>query len=487
MRHFRVCFCLFLAIAALGLSTYPPREAGAVGVKFTSCVSGGIMAPWLADKIEDKLKKLLKKIPGLGKYFGKSIGEDVPVHDGSFISTWTNKETRNDILARCVGREIFNKMSKGIVDNARTAGRNGGPAFVRNWRNFQTDAQYRGENVFRAVLSNTKLCNDIDKNIKKLFGVTSKTSLPANVQTRAGNFDSYQLRANCTLPSNFSIANYQKDFAGNGGWQAFSRLLEPQNNYYGALFGALDEADKQRALEESADTNQVLANKGLTGKSGKDANDSCKVKDANGKCLAYKDIKTPGSIISDSVAATFQQELAWITNVDELSEVISAATEILLKRLLDFSNPNEGDYTVYEEPVISETPNPEPPGGGLSCSEQGLTEKYGGSVSAAISQLFVANPAIANSLDDDEGGPNNTAFMQGVVNTLKANGFTAGRLMHAATGQLSGDKIIVGHDPPDPDGEVYDIVNSTGDGRPFNAPGKVGANCVTHQPWSDLK
>ena len=359
MRRFRICFSLFLIISVFGLLLYPSYNARAVvGVKFAGCTTGGLLAPWLTKKIDDGLAKLLKKFPKLNKYFGGIAGNDVPVKDASFLSAWNNKELRGDILARCTAREIFNAMSKGIADNARTAGRNGGPAYVRNWRNFQTDAQYRGEGIFRAVLSNTELCDYFDKNIKNLFGTTQKTSLPGQ-NTRTGNFDPYALRANCTMPSNFSMTNYQKDFAGNGGWQAFSRMLEPQNNYYGTLFASLEEAAKQRALEESADLNQVLANKGLIGKSGNNANDSCKSKDANGKCLAYKDIKTPGSIISDSVAATIQQELSWVVSIDEVSEVISAATEILLNRLLDFSNPNEGDYTIYEDPQLPDLP-PEP-------------------------------------------------------------------------------------------------------------------------------
>ena len=358
MRIFKKSFPLFLTgLIVSGFLIFPFSAAQGAGIKFTSCTAGGLLADQFQAQIENGIAELGKKI-GLGAIFGGAgIGGSVPVIDEKFISTWTRKESRADIIARCAAREIFNAMSNGIINTARTSGRNGGPAYVRNWRNFQTDAQYRGEGIFRAMLSNTKLCDYFSNDLKNIFGVTRRTALPGQ-NTRTGNLDPYAFRANCTMPSNFSLTNYQNDFSGNGGGNAFSRILEPQNNFYGTLFSSLDESAKQRALEESADLNQVLANKGLTGKSGKDANDSCRSKDANGKCLAYKDIKTPGSIISDSVAATFQQELAWITNVDEMSEVISAATEVLLKRLFDFSDPNEGDYTVYVPPIISESPEP---------------------------------------------------------------------------------------------------------------------------------
>lgn len=368
MRWYQVCFSLFLVVAVLGLLLYPSYDASAaVGVKFVSCAVGGFTAPWLTEQIDTGLNKLLQKIPVLGKFFGGLVGGDVPVHDSSFISAWSNKTLRADILARCTAREIFNAMSKGIVDNARTAGRNGGPAFVRNWKNFQTDSQYRGEGVFRAMLSNTRLCNYFGNDLKSLFGATKKTSVPQN--TRTDNLDPYALRANCTMPSNFSMTNYQKDFSGNGGWNAWSRMLEPQNNYYGLLFQSLDEVARQRSLEQSSDLNQVVANKGFTGKSGSGANDSCKTKDANGKCLEYKDIKTPGTVISDSVAATVQQELAWVTNVHAIGEVVSAATEVLLNRLIDLSNPNEGDYTVYHGPQIQDLSPADSGGVGLTCAD----------------------------------------------------------------------------------------------------------------------
>ena len=57
--------------------------------------------------------------------------------------------------------------------------------------------------------------------------------------------------------------------------------------------------------------------------------------------MVKKDILTPGSVLQQSVGATVQQEIAWVTNADEISEVISNFTSQLLNRLLDLSNNNE--------------------------------------------------------------------------------------------------------------------------------------------------
>jgi hypothetical protein len=374
------------------------------------------------------------------------------------MSAWSKKELRGDILARCTAREIFNAMSKGIVDNARTAGRSGGPAFIRNWRNFQTDSQYRGEGVFRSMLSNATLCDYFSDDVKGLFGATQKSAQPRN--TRVGNLDPYALRTNCTMPSGFNLTAYQKDFSGNGGWDAWTRMLEPQNNYYGTLFQSLGEVNRQRSLEESSDLNQAIANKGFTGKSGKNANDSCKTKDANGRCIEYKDIKTPGTVISDSVAATVQQELAWITNVHDVGEVISAATEVLLNRLIDFSNPNEGDYMSYDEPQLPDSP-PEDGGGG-ACSDPGnSTANYAGDLRDAENAVISNNPNLADSLNDI---PNSEAFIGLVVSQLISNSFQASGNVLNGNGVPHPENYVAIWQSGDSVMERYEAVNHAGDG-----------------------
>ena len=150
------------------------------------------------------------------------------------------KEYVLDTIARAIARSLLNVAVSGIINKIQTGGRDGGPAFVQNWRNFQTDAQYRGENVFRSILASTTLCNYTSVGIKSLFGANQRVSSTGQ-NLRVNNFDPFSLRAACTMPSNFNLTNYQNDFAGNGGWNAWSRMLEPQNNFYGSLFISLDE------------------------------------------------------------------------------------------------------------------------------------------------------------------------------------------------------------------------------------------------------
>ena len=242
-------------------------------------------------------------------------------------TAYITKEFGLDLVARGIARNLLNELASGLIEKIQGGGRNGGPAFVQNWRNFQTDAQYRGENVFRSLLAGTKLCNYFSGDLKGLFGANQKINAPGQ-NLRVGNFDPFTLRANCTLPNNFNLTNYQNDFAGNGGWDAWSRLLEPQNNYYGTLFSSLDEANKQRALEESGDINEALAGSGYTS-----VRDSCVGEGAGAKCTFLGKVFTPGDLLGKTAASTIDADLQWLVSSDELSEVLINIVQASINRL----------------------------------------------------------------------------------------------------------------------------------------------------------
>src|SRR3989344_2964867 len=114
----------------------------------------------------------------------------------------TVKEYVLDTIARAIARALLSAATSGMIKKIQGGGRDGGPAFVQNWRNYQTDSQYRGENVFRSILAGTRLCNYFSGDVKNLFGANQKINAPGQ-NLRVNNFDPFTLRANCTLPSNF--------------------------------------------------------------------------------------------------------------------------------------------------------------------------------------------------------------------------------------------------------------------------------------------
>ena len=74
---------------------------------------------------------------------------------GIATTSLTVKEYVLDGIARIIARQLLSVATSGLIKKIQGGGRDGGPAFVQNCRNFQTDAQYRGENVFRSVLAGT--------------------------------------------------------------------------------------------------------------------------------------------------------------------------------------------------------------------------------------------------------------------------------------------------------------------------------------------
>ena len=325
-------------------------------ISVTACTGvGNLIGQRLSGLVNQNLANLTNQLPanvrkflGIGGVTGGFTGSSVPVNDNStqnkidnFNRNWINKESRMDIIARCIARETTDKMIGNTLNVIRNHGRDGGPSFVKNWRNFLTGGQYRGENIFRALLSNTKLCDHFNQGLKSTFRATTPTNLRGQ-NTRVGGFDPYQLKADCTMPANWSLDNYQKDFSGNGGWLAFAKLTEPQNNFLGSYTMALTEAEKQREFEQTIDITEAGGSGGgFTSRRGQGQSGRCLLRSDNGQCMVYKDILTPGSVLQQSVGATVQQEIAWVTNADEISEVISNFTSQLLNRLLDLSNNNE--------------------------------------------------------------------------------------------------------------------------------------------------
>lgn len=378
---------ILLVIFIISPLFFQSVQASVVGstVSFNSCTAGSFISnqitkglndleTWITKNIKNWLiRRRIIPIPGTGIKI--DWGSRVPVNDSGVESAvndykgvYTSKEGAQDIIARCAARELLTAMGQNINNVARTGGRDGGPAWVRNWRNFQLEAQYRGEGVFRGMLASTNLCNYFAGDLKNLFGANQKIDL-TKIKTRASNFDSFQLKNGCTLPNTFDLNAYKQNFSSNGGWEAWSRLLEPQNNPYGALFQSLGEADKQRAIEESADLSEAGPT-GFTSTRGRNAADNCAIRSTTeGRCLVYKDILTPGGVLSGAVMSGIESELQWVASTDEMSELIATAINVLVNRLWDLNNPNEGDYIVPGDITIS--PSPFPPVCGNDVCEVG--------------------------------------------------------------------------------------------------------------------
>lgn len=508
-----VIFLIIVLILPLFARPEPVNAQARSIVNVTSCFVGGVLAGWLSEYADAGMEALAEAMPGaiaellgLGAIFIPEIV--VPTRDmrlreiqRNYFRAWTNKESRMDIITRCVAREILDQMIGNTINVVRNHGRDGGSTFIRNWRNFITGAQYRGENIFRAILSNAAYCPHFGEELKTIFRANTRTALPRQ-NTRIDNLDPYLLRARCTMPTGWTIENYEADFVAYGGWSAFAELLEPQNNALGSFNMAVQEADEQRSFEETVDLSEATGG-GYMGRRGRGATDSCLVMGANAQCLVYKDILTPGSTLQGYVADTFKAELDWITNVDELSEIITSLIQNLLNRVLDLSDNDDSrpvsadDLPIYRptegnQPPLSPgrpieplppLPIPEPPtvppgGGGttpsLNCAQQGVSDNYRIPIAEAINYVVSNTTLESGSKTPSELG----RFLDAVVSRLRNMGYRAGRVNN---GQLRTDTIIVGTQT-DTDGTVYDLIlDSSGPGTIIDS---IQTLCAGRGPWS---
>src|SRR3989344_6515946 len=216
-----------------------------------------------------KFKKTICLFIILGVFLSFFYVYKSPSAKADFGGSWAQfvqynlKEWILDPVARLVSKRIMSFFLDSIVRKVTTGGRTGNqPAYVQNWRNFLLDAAYRGEDVFRVQLGNTETCLDFRNGLRAQFGAPPPgQTIPQN--TRVNNLDPFSRRARCTMPAGWNSVNYKQDFAGNGGWDAFARLSEPQNNFYGATLMSLGELSAQRAVDIAADQNE--ARRGYTG------------------------------------------------------------------------------------------------------------------------------------------------------------------------------------------------------------------------------
>jgi hypothetical protein len=439
-----------------------PQTAQAVTTQTISqaggCITGGLLSSWLSGVIDSGLKALQDKIKEMASKWVRSLlgslvegllSASVPTSakDQSLLSYLQNHDYRDAVIARCLARQMLDNIGQNTATIIKTRGRDGGTSLVPNWTNFITKAQYRGENIFRAELSTTKLCAYLSDDIKKAYGVDPKKKTPLTGQnTRIDSLLPFSLQAGCTLPAGFSMDSYNQDFGANGGWDTFARLLEPQNNSLGLTAIANDEIARQRALQVTSDLNQAVAGQGYTGISGKGKDDSCRVKSPTGECLVYKDIKTTGSYLAATEAADIGAQYSWLTSAQGLNTIIEDLTQNMINRLFDQSDTSG---KTISNPGYTVSP---PPDEGVPPPPDALT-KHPSQVQAVIAAIVSLT-----SKNVDLSGPCGAFIITDTAAwSLKDSG--AGILSKPGGNNCMGYAVdIIAF----PDGYIYDVLGDAG-------------------------
>lgn len=255
-----------------------------------------------------------------------SILEDKPFAD------YINESER-------VRQEAFDSLSKlqeKVLENIRNSGEgiagNGTISFVRDWRELLEGGQYRGENIFRAILAdaatgdNATVCPYLREALAKAYNAESTIPGFNPAKYRLDSLQYFKIENKCTLPDNFNVTDFTKDFR-NGGWAVWDKLIEPQNNFFGIIANSIDELDKQRGLEERVNQYDALAGSGFVSKR------SACTTGANRICTILGRIETPGKILETTVQRSIDENYSWLTSSDDLGDLTAEMADSLYNSL----------------------------------------------------------------------------------------------------------------------------------------------------------
>ncbi len=276
------------------------------------------------------------------------------------------KEFGLDLVARVIARKLLTDLSNSVIKSVNNLGIENGqkaPTFVQDWKKFLADSQVIGENQFRAqlnyVVEKGVLCGDLKSPLASAFQVSHT---PITNGNNIGQRDKYatlkqntlipfQTKMRCTVPDK-TRAEFKKDFEKGGGWETWSRLLEPQNNLAGATLLSIEELQKQRASQEEAQKSEAVAGQGFEGVQG-----PCRGTGANALCTFLGKTVTPAKIMGNGAANFLDSESQWLLNSHELTEVLINMVGAVVNKLTDFSSKNQKNQDLTGGPVNQEAPD----------------------------------------------------------------------------------------------------------------------------------
>ncbi len=263
---------------------------------------------------------------------------DLGGHTASVIKRNTLDKIKNDFFARCLANGTRIRMGDDVRRIIQENGPDGGPAYVTDWTALYADEDARAINRFNAILVNTKICPYFRDYVYQYFGVPqSYIDNPPGLTglgLRVDGGTSFNQRAACGLPDNFTPASFNQNFLGLGGFDTVEVFMQPENNPGGFIRMAEAELAKQRSVGIAAAVNDAVAGGGFRSSSG-DVSESCINMDPNGKCLAFAPIKQPGGALRDANAAAIQSEFDWVVSSNEMNTLMGDIGSRLASMIYD--------------------------------------------------------------------------------------------------------------------------------------------------------
>lgn len=341
-----------------------------------------------------------------------SLGFSLPFYSshGAGAIAYITKEFSLDTLARLIARRALSTLGNSVVNTINNIGVEDGqkaPSFVQNWKKFLADSQRIGENQFRAQLNYAIttgiLCDDLKGPLSLAFQASNVPFVDVgdpdkNAELKQNTLTPFQTKMRCTIPDK-TREEFKKDFEKGGGWDTWSRMLEPQNNLAGTTLLSVEELQRQRSSQEQSQTNEAVAGQGFQGAKGacrqatsvqdtvcyKNCQNEQETKGtysndprplevictekcqgqtavgANAQCSFMGKTVTPAKVLGEGAANFLDSNANFLVTSDELSEVVISIVSALQNKIVDFAGkaangllPGSGDFVEQQAPNFLE-------------------------------------------------------------------------------------------------------------------------------------
>ncbi len=297
-----------------------------------------------------------------------------------FKWAWDEDQTLMRIAMAKFRKLLLDTITNEIITWIQGGGK---PKFVSDWKSFLTDiGDQAGGQVLEQMLGPdvmNSLCNPnwaphiyIGLNTPQRFKNTTK----------------------CTL-SDIGVAwnDYMNDF-GNGGWDAWIKIAENQNNPYGVYLITMEEMFIKEEEAEEAAKNEAMAGGGfrndkvcreVISRNGSKSGTWKEEDIPNGYTCARWETRTPAQTIGEGFSKATYSAVDWLMSNEEWESYMVAITDALINRLI-----NDGVAALTSDDISSS-------GDASAIENSGL---YDGTPSFEFNQAAV-EAAIASGSNGD--------------------------------------------------------------------------------------
>jgi len=257
---------------------------------------------------------------------------NLPANIGGWVGQLLGNVTKvmqfiQDKIGPMMRDVIAKKILDYIVDETIEWVQGGGePKFVGDWEGF---LKHAGDIAFDSLIKDLGL---------------SWLCSPFKLQVRLSVMPAqkFSQEVECTLDDVIgNIEDFYKDFE-KGGWIAYNEMWQPQNNYYGAVLMAYDEAVLRINAQVRASEDEAVSGGGYLS-----AKECTSDSDSSGTC-SQEQITTPGSTIGATTDRAVQTDMEWASNIESwLSALINAAISRLTSQGIRDMVGSAETYTSY--------------------------------------------------------------------------------------------------------------------------------------------